>query len=129
MIACDDSSVMQAAAPWLLSRNKFFFPYQNLENNLEALLKVMTSCDNQKKIAVLHFSHQWQAICQNNIYTLVRFGRVRNYIVETIGEKSLQVCRELNLPCYNGSQLLCYWVAQTPAIFGGYTKGLYIGNE
>jgi hypothetical protein len=40
---------------------------------------------------------------QNQIYTLVKFGEVYNYIVMVGDEKSLKVCFELNLPCFNGT--------------------------
>ncbi|CAF1526414.1 unnamed protein product [Adineta ricciae] len=102
---CHNSSVIESA-PWLLPKDKLLFPYHGLENNLDELLNVMTSCDREKKIVILHFSARWQNICQNNIYTLLRFARVRNYIVEAIGEKSLRVCIELNLPCFNGASYL-----------------------
>ncbi|CAF1359493.1 unnamed protein product [Didymodactylos carnosus] len=36
------------------------------------------------------------------------FGKVQNYIVVVGDQKSLKVCIELNLPCYNGSNYLAF---------------------
>ncbi|CAF3840668.1 unnamed protein product [Rotaria sp. Silwood1] len=72
-----------------------------MHNDLDALLKTMGH--KSKKIIILGFNWHWQAMAQNNIYTLVRFTRTTNYIVAVGDELSLLVCIELNLPCYNAS--------------------------
>ena len=91
-----------AANPWLFSHHpsKAFFP--TLCNDLDRLMMWMSNRTN--KITLLRFSYPWQIMLQNQIYTLVKFGQVYNYIVMVGDEKSLQVCLELNLPCYNGTK-------------------------
>ena len=108
--SADDQRVkIVEAAPWLLSPSSAQqrrFAYRGLENDLDALLKVMAG--DEKKIAILKLNRHWQKMIQNNIYTLVHFGLVRNYVVLVGDELSLQVCIELNLPCYNGSTFLSH---------------------
>ena len=91
-----------AANPWLFPHHpsKVFFP--SLCNDLDRLLRWMSNKMN--KVTLLRFSYPWQIMLQNQIYTLVKFGQVHNYIVMVGDEKSLQVCFELNLPCYNGTK-------------------------
>ncbi|CAF4229622.1 unnamed protein product [Rotaria sp. Silwood2] len=55
------------------------------------------------KIALLRFNYPWQVMLENQIYTLVKFAQVYNYIVMVGDEKSLQVCFKLKLPCLNGT--------------------------
>ena len=91
-----------AINPWLFSHRPLKILFSNLSNDLDQLLIWMSNKTN--KIALLRFSYPWQIMLQNQIYTLVKFGQVYNYIVMVGDEKSLQVCFELNLPCYNGSK-------------------------
>ena len=90
-----------AAHPWLTSNHSSTTLFRNLYNDLDQLLMFMSNKTN--KIALLRFSYPWQTMLQNQIYTLVRFGQVYNYIVMVGDEKSLAACIELRLPCYNGT--------------------------
>jgi hypothetical protein len=91
-----------AAYPWLFRKESEGILFADLCNDLDKLLSVMSNKTN--KIALLRFNYPWQTMLQNQIYTLVKFGQVYNYIVMTGDEKSLRVCFELNLPCFNGSR-------------------------
>src|SRR6202044_2573533 len=75
--------------------------FTGLHNALNKLLTLMSNKTN--KIALIRFNYPWQIMLQNQIYTLVKFGQVYNYIVMVGDEKSLEVCFELNLPCLNGT--------------------------
>ena len=77
-------------AHWLLpSKSREKLPYRGLEDDLDALLKVLAG--DEKKVAILKFNRQWQEMIQNNIYTLVHFGLVHHYIVLVGDEVSLLV--------------------------------------
>jgi hypothetical protein len=91
-----------AAHPWLFQRPSASVLFYGLHNHLGQLLTSMS--DKTNKIALLRFSYPWQIMLQNQIYTLVKFGQVYNYIVMVGDEKSLQLCFELNLPCFNGTK-------------------------
>jgi hypothetical protein len=91
-----------AAHPWLFRHQSEGISFADLCNDLDKLLSVMSN--KTKKIALLRFNYPWQIMLQNQIYTLVKFGQVYNYIVMAGDEKSLRVCFELNLPCFNGSR-------------------------
>lgn len=93
---------MVAAYPWLISNHSSKALFLTLYNDLDRLLMFMSN--KTGKIALVRFSYPWQIMVQNEIYTLVKFGHVYNYIVMVGDEKSLQVCLELNLPCYNGTK-------------------------
>jgi hypothetical protein len=91
-----------AAYPWLFPRHPSTVLFSGLHNDLDQLLMWMSNKTN--KVALLRFSYPWQIMLQNQIYTLAKFGQVSNYIVMVGDEKSLQVCFELNLPCFNGTK-------------------------
>jgi len=91
-----------AAYPWLFTDHPMMRRFSSIHNDLDQLLALM--CDNLGRIALLRFSYPWQMMLQNQIYTIVKHGQVYNYIVMVADEKSLQVCFELNLPCFNGTK-------------------------
>jgi hypothetical protein len=92
------------SSPWLFPKSRTLFPYLGMHNDLDLLLKTMAY--QSKKIMILGFNWHWQAMAQNNIFTLVRFTRTSNYIVVVGDELTLFVCIELNLPCYNASSYM-----------------------
>ncbi|CAF2529438.1 unnamed protein product [Rotaria sp. Silwood2] len=92
------------SSPWLFPKLRTLFPYLGMHNNLDALLRTMSH--KSKKIMIIGFSRHWQAMVQNNIFTIVRFTRTSNYIIVTGDELSLLVCIELNLPCYNATSYM-----------------------
>ncbi|CAF3721153.1 unnamed protein product [Adineta steineri] len=92
------------SSPWLFPKSRTLFPYLGLHNNLDALLHIMAH--QSKKILILGFNWHWQAMAQNNIFTLVRFTRTTNYIIAAGDELTLFVCIELNLPCYNATSYM-----------------------
>jgi hypothetical protein len=92
------------SSPWLFPKSRTLFPYLGMHNNLDALLQIMAH--GSKKIMILGFNWHWQAMAQNNIFTLVRFTRTSNYIIVAGDELTLLVCIELNLPCYNASSYM-----------------------
>ncbi|UJR06637.1 hypothetical protein I4U23_010921 [Adineta vaga] len=94
-------SIIALGTPWLFPKSNTLFPYLGMHNDLDALLQIVTK--QSKKVTMLGFTWHWQAMLQNNIFTLVRFARATNYIVVAFDEVTLLVCIELNLPCYNGS--------------------------
>lgn len=91
-----------APYPWLFQKHPSKKIFSSLFNDLDQLLTLMSN--NTNKIALLRFNYPWQIMLQNQIYTLVKFGQVYNYVVMTGDEKSLQVCFRLNLPCFNGTK-------------------------
>lgn len=89
------------SSPWLFPKSQALFPYLGLHNDLDALLHIMAH--HSRKVMILGFNWHWQAMVQNNIFTLVRFTRTTNYIIAAGDELTLFVCIELNLPCYNAT--------------------------
>lgn len=104
-----------AAHPWLIPNHSTDFLFVGLHNDIEKLLAIMS--DKTNNIALLRFNYPWQEMLENQIYTLVKFGRVYNYIVMAGDEKSLSVCFELKLPCLNGTKYFkAYYPNIDPAI-------------
>lgn len=96
-----------APYPWLIPNCSRDFRFSGLHNDLDKLLTVMSNETGQ--IALLRFNYPWQIMLQNQIYTLVKFGQVYNYIVMAADEKSLFICIELKLPCLNGTKYFKFY--------------------
>jgi hypothetical protein len=95
------------AAPWLLPPRTPLLPYTGV-HNLDSLLalRARPAGKHKKAIAFLLFSKRWAVMAQNSIYSLVKHGGVRNYLVVTWTPADLEACADLNLPCADASQLL-----------------------
>ncbi|EFN50932.1 hypothetical protein CHLNCDRAFT_141733 [Chlorella variabilis] len=88
------------AAPWLLPTRSKVLPYAGV-HDLERLLKLRSTAIGpyNKTITVVLFSKNASVMAQNAIYSMVKFGGVRNFIVGTWSQEGLDVCADLNLPC------------------------------
>lgn len=109
-----------AAHPWLASNHSSTTLFGKLYNDLDRLLLFMSN--KTRKIALLRLSYPWQIMLQNQIYTLVRFGLVYNYIVMVGDKRSLAACLALNLPCYNGTKYYTnYYQEVDPTVDAHYS--------
>ncbi|KAL4854738.1 hypothetical protein ACK3TF_004658 [Chlorella vulgaris] len=57
-------------------------------------------------VTLLTFSKRMAVMMQNSIYSMVKFGGVRNYLVATWDPEDLAACADLNLPCADVTALL-----------------------
>ena len=92
--------------PWLLSQDTAV-PYKGLHNDLEKLANVQArTVENYRTVSVAFFNYHQSVLLQNNIYGMVKWGGVCNYIVAVWDEPSLEVCQSLNLPCFNATSMV-----------------------
>jgi hypothetical protein len=94
--------------PWLMKRRADGLPYVGLHNDLDALLKLQSAKvgEGYKGVSLLFFNYQMSTMLQNCLYSMVKFAGVCNYIVVVWDEPSLEVCRDMNLPCYNATDMI-----------------------
>ncbi|EFN52112.1 hypothetical protein CHLNCDRAFT_139418 [Chlorella variabilis] len=108
-VADSDGSVLAEfeAAPWLLPPRTKALKYVGV-HALDRLLELRSAPvgNYSKAIAFLTFNNRFAQMAQNCIYSMVKFGGVRNYIVGTWSSEDLEACADLNLPCADISSFL-----------------------
>ncbi|KAL4856648.1 hypothetical protein ACK3TF_003070 [Chlorella vulgaris] len=104
-----DASVLAEfeAAPWLLPPRTKALKYTGV-HQLDTLAELRSTPFGNvtKTITLLIFSAKYAAMTQNGVYSMVKFGGVRNYIVATWDPDDLQACADLNLPCADVTSFL-----------------------
>ncbi|KAI3425701.1 hypothetical protein D9Q98_007677 [Chlorella vulgaris] len=95
------------AAPWLLPPRTATVPYAGT-HSLDALLGLRARPVGRHRsgVAMLLFDRHQPVMAQNSVYSLVRFGGVRNYVMLTWTAADLAACADLNLPCADVAALL-----------------------
>lgn len=73
--AAAQSSTEHLAAPWLAPAG-IQFPYEGLHNSLQQL--VATQAGGSGRIAVTFFTAAHQPMLLNHVYSMVKYGQVRN---------------------------------------------------
>lgn len=88
------------SAPWLLPAHTPALPYAGV-HDLEELLALRATPMGRynKTITLLTFNEKVARPTQNTIYSMVKLGGVRNYIVGTWNASDLEACAAMNLPC------------------------------
>ncbi len=89
--------------PWNLDNRPGELPWEGLQNDLPQLLAVQAR-DNTVTLVV--FEATFSALALNSLVSLVRYGKVQNYLLAAVGEQSVEKCISLRLPCYNATGLL-----------------------
>ena len=100
------------SAPHLLPKDTPVFGWPRSQSDLDALLLAVNRQDdsdskNQRHISVVHFSMSAidstgdRDLVLNTVFSLVRFGGVKSFIVAAVDDAALATCMELNLPCYD----------------------------
>ena len=94
--------------PWLLQKRIQSLRYVGLYNDLDALLQVQARPvgEGYKGVSIIFFNYQMSVLLQNCLYSMVKFAGVCNYIVVVWDEPSLDVCLDMNLPCYNATSMI-----------------------
>ncbi|KAL4856627.1 hypothetical protein ACK3TF_003057 [Chlorella vulgaris] len=104
-----DASVLAEfeAAPWLLPPRTKALNYTGV-HQLDTLaeLRSMPMGNLTRTVVVMLYSRSVSIVAQNTIYSMVKFGGVRNYIVATWDPDDLQACADLNLPCADVTSFL-----------------------
>jgi hypothetical protein len=54
-------------------------------------------------VSLLFFNYHQSEMLQNCLYSLIKFAGVCNYIVVVWDEPSLEVCLDMNMPCFNAT--------------------------
>ena len=91
--------------PWLLPPDTQL-PYSEYYNDLERLADVQArSIDGYRAVSVVFFNYHQSVMMQNAVYSMTKWSGVCNYIVAVWDEPSLDVCRSMNLPCFNATGL------------------------
>ncbi|EFN55545.1 hypothetical protein CHLNCDRAFT_133996 [Chlorella variabilis] len=95
------------AAPWLLPPRCDALPYAGVRD-LDRLLQLraVAAGGHPKTITLIPYSLLFVDMLQNAIYSMVKFGRVRNYIVLAWSPRDLDSCADLNLPCADATRFL-----------------------
>ncbi|KAI3432373.1 hypothetical protein D9Q98_003930 [Chlorella vulgaris] len=104
-----DASVLAEfqAAPWLLPPRTKALSYAGMHQlDMLAEHRSMPIGNLTKAITFLTFNAKFAVMTQNCIYSMVKFGGVRNYIVGTWDPDDLQACMDLNLPCADVTSFL-----------------------
>lgn len=95
-----------SSAPWLLPDDAPL-PYKGLHNDLEKLANIQArTVEGYKTVSVAFFNYHQSVLLQNNVYSMVKWGGVCNYIVAVWDEPSLEVCQSLNLPCLDATSMI-----------------------
>ncbi|KAJ3373312.1 hypothetical protein GGF31_000745 [Allomyces arbusculus] len=89
-----------AAHPWLLPPGLLRPKYAPLVNDLAVLAEMQA---RDKQITVIPYHIAYRPLLENLIYSLVKFGQSRNFIVAAINDVSLNSCLAKNLPCFNAT--------------------------
>lgn len=94
------------AAPWLLPPRTSALPYAGV-HELGRLLRLRAQLvGRQRVVTLLQFNRRFAELAQNCVYSLVKFGGVRSYVVVTWTPEDLAACADLNLPCADVAALL-----------------------
>ncbi|EFN55055.1 hypothetical protein CHLNCDRAFT_52833 [Chlorella variabilis] len=95
------------AAPWLLPPRTKALTYTGVHNLGQLLeLRATPFGKHPKTMTLLTLNKQFAVMTQNTIYSMVKFGGVRNYIVATWDPGDLAACADLNLPCADVTRFL-----------------------
>lgn len=104
------------SAPHLLAPGSPVFNWPKDANDLDALLLAMKHVErstlpegapDSSRVSVITFSsneehaEERKDVLLNTIFSLVRFGEVRQYLVAAVDDLALEACTSLNLPCYD----------------------------
>ncbi|KAL4437542.1 hypothetical protein ABPG77_003523 [Micractinium sp. CCAP 211/92] len=112
------------AAPWLLPPRTPALPYAGLHDLGRLLGLRARTLGGQRVVTLLQFNRRFAELVQNCVYSLVKFGGVRSYVVATWTPEDLAACAELNLPCADVAALLPRPLpaapAETRAVDGDY---------
>lgn len=73
--AASQSSTEHLAAPWLAPAG-IQFPYEGLHNSLQQLVAVQAG--DSGRVAVTFFTAAHQPMLLNHVYSMVKYGQVRN---------------------------------------------------
>lgn len=98
----------ETAAPWT-APNGTNFPYHGMHNDLEGLLKLQS---RDGWITFLPWTSGVRRFGLNCFYSLMKYGKNRNFIIAAYDPVTIGACRMLNLPCYNAT-------AYSASIVGG----------
>jgi hypothetical protein len=104
-----EGCVESLAAPWLIPRSapsSTAFPYEGLEENLEALLAVQA--DSNKIVLVAIFNVFWLDHLHNFVYSMVSKAHVVNFIIATMDADALALCVANRLPCFDATEYAEY---------------------
>jgi nucleoside-diphosphate-sugar epimerase len=108
--------VLALSAPHLLAPGSPVFKWPTDAADLDALLLAMKHVERStlaedapesSRVSVITFSskeehaEERKDVLLNTVFSLVRFGEVRQYMVAAVDEDALQACLSLNLPCYD----------------------------
>jgi nucleoside-diphosphate-sugar epimerase len=105
------------SAPHLLQSGSPLFSWPENSGDWEALLHALKRIEEYNgvevsaighRISVIFFSmlepdnlERYSDILLNTVYSLVRFGGVKSYMVAASDDAALETCSLLNLPCYD----------------------------
>lgn len=105
------------AAPWLLPARTPALRYAGQHNFDQLLaLRAAPAGRHRRAVTLLLFSRSWAVMVQNSVYSLVKFGGVRNHLLVAWAPEDLAACADLNLPCADVSSWL-------PRLWGGQVLG------
>lgn len=110
----EDLDPEHLAAPWA-SPPGTRLPYMGLHNRLRKLLDRQAE---SRRVSITFFTVAQQAMLLNCVYSLVKYGKARNYIVVAIDHESLARCISLRLPCYNATRILGDFASSRDYLFG-----------
>ncbi len=92
------------SAPWLVSTEALpRFAYEGLANDLDALLEAQAD-PQRRHVLVVIFNKAWVDHLYNWVYSMVRNAGLSNYIVGTMDDASLALCKRLRLPCFDATE-------------------------
>eukprot|EP01114_Cavostelium_apophysatum_P011767 TRINITY_DN26239_c0_g1_i1.p1 TRINITY_DN26239_c0_g1~~TRINITY_DN26239_c0_g1_i1.p1 ORF type:complete len:405 (-),score=24.09 TRINITY_DN26239_c0_g1_i1:4-1218(-) len=86
--------------PWLLPPREHVYAYQGLHEDIDALLKVQASPQNE--ITFFFYTAGQIDLLLNALWSLETFGKTKHYIVVALDNTTLRQCLDYNLPCFNG---------------------------
>ncbi|MCJ1283114.1 hypothetical protein MMC26_002441 [Xylographa opegraphella] len=104
------------SAPHLLAPGSPMFRWPGQTSDLDALLLALKHVEEKalregesvsRRVSLIMFvltsneTEQASDLLLNTVFSLVRFGGVRSYIVAAKDEEALSICVALNLPCYD----------------------------
>ena len=133
------------SAPHLLPAGSPLFSWPTDASDWEALLFALKRFEESAGVEATSIGHhmslimfsmtepenveRFSDVLLNTIFSLVRFGGVRSYLVAAQDDASLETCTNLNLPCYDARE------ATAPAIMSSLVSAGYdvhlaqIGNS
>jgi hypothetical protein len=110
--------LLALSVPYVFPAGSPILPWAELHQDLDGLLEKIefvkdslseSQSTDDNLISIIPFGREEQELenqallLSNTVYSLVRFGEVRRYIVAALSKDHLEICKDYNMPCFDAS--------------------------